>query len=88
LSDKVKVLGFDALSLGECEEFEEMTGVSVSSLEESAVGLPIKAITVLVWLTKRRDDPDSSLEDARKLKISDLDFGSDAEPNPTPEGSS
>ncbi len=83
MTDKINV-SIDDLDLGECEEFESATGIHVAQLETMKDHLPIKAVTALVWLSERRNNPDFSLEAARKVKISALDFGDE---NPT-EGDS
>ncbi|TXH55731.1 MAG: hypothetical protein E6Q97_08205 [Desulfurellales bacterium] len=62
------------LTLGEGEEFEELTGVTVASIKPGAA-LPVKALTVLVYLIRRRTDPSYSLEDARKVRFAELPQG-------------
>lgn len=59
------------LTLAECEEFEAETGVLITSLDEGGE-VPIKVLTALVWLTKRRDEPSFTLDDARKVKLSSV----------------
>lgn len=77
------VIDLDDLELGEIEEFEELSGVSIAQVQS---GLPAKAVTVLVWITQRKLDPNYTLEMARKVKLSSVDFAED-DANPTVGGS-
>lgn len=80
------------LTLGELEEFEEVTGRPFDEVmsEKEVIGpdgkpvrdkrgrpvrqvrMAMKEITALMWLLTRREDPQFTIEQARKLKISDL----------------
>ena len=71
------------LTLAECEEFETATGVLITSLDEGGE-VPIKVLTALVWLTKRREDSSFTLDDARKVKLSEV---GQPDENPTEGGS-
>jgi hypothetical protein len=82
------------LSLGDLEDFENITGKSLQDalvakpvLDENgkqvkdAKGRPLReaqlSITVikaLVYLTKRRDNPAFTLDDARNVKVTELNF--------------
>ena len=77
------IIDLDDLELGEIEEFEELSGVSIAQIQS---GLPAKAISVLVWIIKRKQDPDYTLDMARKVKLSSVDFAED-DANPTEGGS-
>lgn len=90
-------IDFDALTLGEIEEFEELAEVSISSaLQEAQAGhIPARALTVLAFLFARRDDPAFTLEDARAVKAVNVQFGTreeapagdGADPTPPPDAS-
>lgn len=41
---------------------------------EMTVELSTKALKALVWIIKRQDDPNFTLEDARNVKVSELDI--------------
>lgn len=90
------------LSIGDLEDFEEITGESLTDALKArpvlddegkrvfdAKGRPLsearlsaKVIKALVFLTKRRDVPGFTLEDARHVRISELKFAeADAEGN-------
>lgn len=82
------------LSLGDLEDFENITGKSLQDalaakpvLDDNgkqvkdAKGRPLReaqlSITVikaLVYLTKRRENPAFTLEDARNVKVTELNF--------------
>jgi hypothetical protein len=57
-------------TLGELEEFEEMTGLGLEALGPA---MPAKAITALVYLIERRTVPTFTLDDARKVKVGDIE---------------
>lgn len=70
-----EALEFDpnSLTLQEMCDLEEATGENAYS--SLAGGVPsAKTLAGLVWIVKRRTDPGFSFDDAKKLKVSDLDF--------------
>lgn len=91
MPEKLSV-SIDDLTLGEAEFFETETGISLEDMENFRLGdskkdakkpaLPIKALTTLVCIAKRRSDPDFTMEQARNLKVSELDL-EDPDENPT-----
>jgi hypothetical protein len=55
-----------------------------------AKGRPVKAVEMnttvlkaLIYLSERATNPDFTIDDARKVKVSELQFGSETEPDPT-----
>ena len=70
----------DSMTLGEVEEFEELTGLSLEDLMSGR--RTTKAMSTLIYLQERRTNPEYTIEDARALKISELTV-EDA-PDPTP----
>lgn len=61
------------LTLQEMCDLEEATGENAYSALSG--GAPSAKILVgLVWLIKRRAEPGFSFDDAKKLKVVDLDF--------------
>lgn len=67
------------LELGELEDIEEVTGINPGALEGKA--LPVKMMTAIAWVLKRRDDPAFTLEQARRIKVVEL-----LEETPSPNG--
>ena len=70
-------IGIDArllenLTLGDIEDFESASGVSVSALTDGGT-LPFKAVVALVWVIHRQVEPDFTLDDARGLRMADLE---------------
>ena len=63
------------LTLGEVEFFEQESGLSLGDLQEGR--MTAKAVTALVCLVKRRDEPDFTMDDARKVKLSEFDVTAD-----------
>ena len=51
------------------------------------VRMTAKTIKALVWLVMRRDDPAFTLDDARKVRLSELQLGSEPDPKETPPDS-
>jgi hypothetical protein len=66
-------IGFEDLTLGELEEFEDISGVGIEVFG-SDNKTPVKALTTLVYLAQRRNDPTFTLEAARALKLSEVEF--------------
>lgn len=69
-----KEYALDDFELGELEWLEDELG----SLEDERAMRSMKAAVRFVTVIRRREDPDFSLDDARKLKMSVFD-------EPTPE---
>lgn len=70
----------ETMTLGEVEDFEELSGLSIMDLAEGK--RTAKALSVLVYLQERRTNPEYTIEDARKLRIAAIDIG--PAPDPTP----
>ena len=68
--DDNEILEFDvnSLTLGEAESLEDIIGRDhMRTLERGDPS--IKALVALVYVMKRRDNPDFTLDDARRLKV-------------------
>jgi len=83
------------LTLGEMEEFEELSGRPLAKMLQGDIvkgedgrpmlgkdGKPLREIDprvkdmiALVFLAKRRENPDFTIEDARGIKVSELQIG-------------
>lgn len=73
--DTTETLNIDLneLTLGDLEDFETQSGVDFrEAIKGGASNMPLKALTCLVWLSKRKQDPNYTLEDARSIKIAQL----------------
>jgi hypothetical protein len=74
-------MDYQTLTLNEVEEVEKLTGVSIDAIAND--GQPKgRVLKVLVWITKRREDPSYSIEEAGKLTLSEAVavFGGDEDP--------
>lgn len=61
----------DDFELGELEWLEDELGVALDEINASSM----KAALRFVYIIKKRDNPDFTLDDARKLKLSIFDDG-------------
>lgn len=95
IQGSVLAINPDDLTLGEMEEFEELSGRPLAKLLQGDIvkgddGRPIlgkdgkpmreidprvKDMIALVFLAKRREDPAFTIEDARQIKVSELQLG-------------
>lgn len=66
-------LNFDELTVGDIEDFEAACGVDITAIGPG--NMPTKALAPLIWITERRRNPAFTLEDARAVKFSDLEYG-------------
>ncbi len=89
------VFDINELDLGELEDFAAATGIDPMQLQDGWQPT-LKAVRAFVWLVKRRDDPALTLEDARRVKVSELaslvptmaGAGGGSEPSPSSATSS
>ncbi len=81
---KIK-LDVDQLTFGDIEDFEAHVGGDLMAAISGATSgtAPLKAMIGLIWICQRTIDPDFTLEDARKVKVSELEVEV-AEADPTP----
>lgn len=64
-------LDFDDFDLGELEDLTDHTGINFL---EGEVKLDVKILRVICWILERRDYPERTLEECRKVKLSQFDF--------------
>ena len=92
------------LTLGDMEDFEDISGIPFDEIAqmareakdeegESKKSLPTKALIALTYISERRDNPDYTIEDARAIKVLELEFdeteedtGEEESKNPLSEG--
>lgn len=76
----------DDLTLGEVETIEELTGAPLSKLIGNG-GVTAKAAVALVYVIRRRSDPDITLEAVKATRLGDIDLEFVAStPDPTDGG--
>ena len=82
----------DSLTVGDLEDIEELTGMAFDEIMEmltrgevgkgGRIGLPLKVLKALVFVIYRAGDPAFTIDDARKVKVSELEVVL-SEPDPT-----
>jgi hypothetical protein len=78
-ADEVIVIDANSITLGELEQIEDITGRNVVS--ELGRGQPsAKTMTALVYIFKRRLDPDFTIDDAKNMDV--MSFRIEAPSNP------
>lgn len=78
------VFSEDDFTIGDLEDFEEITGSPLTDFldlmkangsgEMRLDAKAVKIIKAIVFIVKRRENPDFTLEDARRVKFSELAF--------------
>jgi len=70
------VQSMNDLSLGEMEEWEDLTGLVFTATSRS--GMPAKGLIGLMFIAYRRSIPDLTIEEVRSRTIADLGGAEDA----------
>lgn len=68
------------IELGETIELEEAFGCEIGEIDWNSA----KGIMYAIWIAKRRDDPEFTIEDARKIKWNELQPPEEDADPPTP----
>ena len=68
MSDDVMSIDLDSLTIGEVIEIEEITGLAMDAMQDSSSPKG-KMLQALAYISRRRTDPDFTLEDALNLKL-------------------
>ena len=81
-------IDLDALTLGDLEDVENLTGLGFSALVNSPGGLPMKGLRALAFVSVRRDIPEVTFEDCRgfpqgAIRVKEVDA---EDPPLSPEG--
>ena len=71
MSEEKVVVVIDDLTLGEAEDFEEVSGTALAGAEK---GLTAKAMRTLVWITLRRTNPDIAFDECKSYKMADVEW--------------
>jgi hypothetical protein len=64
-------MDIDTLTLGDIEDIENYAGLSFSDIGEDKPGVS-KLRTALVWVLKRKSNPDFTIDDARNMTPDEL----------------
>lgn len=73
----------EAMTLGDIEDFETVSGMSIAAVKPGELP-PMKAVTALIWLMRRKEDPAFTLDQARAMRFDEVSF---ADPLSGPDGS-
>jgi len=65
------MMDIDTLTLGDIEDIENYAGLSFSDIGEDKPGVS-KLRTALVWVLKRKENPEFTIEEARKITPDEL----------------
>ncbi len=65
-------MDFDALTLGDIEDIENYAGLPISFIADTNKPGAAKLRTALVWIVKRKADPNFTAEDARNVSSSEM----------------
>ncbi len=69
-------IDLDDLTLGDMADLEDVSGLSLSGLNLKKP--PLKLMPALVWIQLRRADPSYTYEQARAIKLTDLEVAGDS----------
>lgn len=77
------VLDVNQLTVGDVEDIEDICG---KPFEELNFDNPsAKLMKAIIFITGRRDNPEFTLDDARRVRLADVTL-KESEPDPTPGG--
>lgn len=66
----------DDLTIGDLEDIEQLSGATLQDITEGRMNAA--AVAALVFVSERREHPEFTIEDARKVRM--VDVGIDANP--------
>jgi hypothetical protein len=64
----------ESLTVGELCDLTDVTGEQLNAVDLSKGIVSPKVLLGLAWIIKRREDPEFTVEQAREIKVVDLDF--------------
>jgi hypothetical protein len=79
----------DDLTVGDLEDFEDIVGRPIGEVlprtrAEAKGWVPsAKVLKALVFIAKRRDDPGFTIEDARRVRVTELELAASSADRPT-----
>ncbi len=74
------------LTVGDLEDIEDYTGQPFTGLNVDGNGntnLSAKMLTALIWVTQRHEDPEFTVEQARQVKVTEIEVASQNGADPT-----
>lgn len=78
----------ESLTLGDLEDFESYVGLPLERALDPVTNQPstMRALVGLLWILHRQQDPQFTLQQARALKLHELEFSVDPTPATPPRG--
>ena len=70
--DEQIAFDLDEITLGEMEELEDLLGVEAVRDLMNGKGASAKMLVTLVYIFKRRTNPEFTMDEARKMKVTAL----------------
>jgi hypothetical protein len=79
-------LDLDDLTLGELEDIEELTGMSIAAISTANQDgdTPTRVLRAMAFVVLRRTIPEVTFEDCRAIRPSMIAGRRDVQPDPTP----
>lgn len=83
-------LDLNAFTFGDLEDFETAAGEGLLETfgkvgeDGNLGGIKAKTMLALVWVCGRQDNPGFTLDDARKVRLDELEIEVGEAPDPTP----
>jgi len=77
---KVRLVDPSELDLGDLDDFEEAAGVGLLETYEKiqasggVAELKVRTLIALVWVCARRDQPGFTIDNARRVRPTDIEF--------------
>jgi hypothetical protein len=71
MADQTITFDPNAYTIGEMEEFEDLTGHSIAKLYTTGE-MPLRALRALLYINRRRTDPAVTFDGLKDVKLSEL----------------
>jgi len=69
--DNALTFDLNEVTLGDIVDIEEVCGLAWDDVLDMQ-NLPTKVLLAMVWVAKRRDNPDYTLDDARQTPVAEI----------------
>ena len=69
MTDDIMSIDLDSLTIGEVIEIEEITGLAMDAMQDPSAPKG-RMLQAMAFISRRRTDPDFTLEEALNLKLS------------------
>lgn len=84
-SDSISVdFNPDDMTFGDMIDFEDVAGIPITALEKDQA-ISSRVLLAMVWIGARRDNPAFTIDEARALKVDQVNFTDPTQPEKTGE---